>query len=104
MRWPSSRSNRAREEMAMTRQFSRFSAIGGCPFREALHEGEVGRHSNTPCLEAAHQRCVAFQLRGVTPALLLEERIDVAAAVPAGLVIHDPAHPVLVHEAAVDHA
>src|SRR5690349_275611 len=102
MRWPSSRSNRAREEMAMTRQFSRLSAMGGFPIQETLQQGEIERHSNTPRLKAAHERRVALQLRRVARAFLLQECIYITTMVTAGLVVDDPAHVVLVHEGAVD--
>src|SRR5580698_2968650 len=102
MRWPSSRSNRAREEIATTRQFSRLSAMPRFPFDQALQQGEIQRHFNTPCLQAAHQSRVTIQLRRVTLALLFQERIHVGTAMPAGLVIHYPAHTRIVHEGAID--
>src|SRR5690242_9640984 len=104
MRWPSSRSNRAREEMATTRQFSRLSAMDGFPCQETLQQGEIQRHSNTPRLQPAHERRVAFQLRRVARAFLLQEGIHVAAVVAAGLVVHDPAHSLRDDEGAVDDA
>src|ERR1041384_2288052 len=104
MRWLSSRSNRAREEMATTRRFSRLWAMVRFPGEEALHEGEIERHFNTRCSQVPHQGCVSFQLRRVARPLLLQERFDVGAAVAAGLIIDYPTCAVRIHEAAVDDA
>src|SRR5215469_10964515 len=102
MRWLSSRSNRAREEMATTRRFSRLCAMSRFPIEETLEQGKIERHSNTPRLHALHQRGVSFQLRRIALPLPLQESLQVGAGVPAGLVVHDPAHAVPVHEGPVD--
>src|SRR5579863_10055499 len=99
MRCPSSRSNRAREEMATTRRFSRLWAMSRFPLEEALQQREIQRHFNTLCAETAHQRGVTFQLRRVTLLLALQEGLEVGTRVPARLVVHDPAHALCVHEA-----
>src|SRR5487761_2554438 len=102
MRWLSSKSNSAREEIATTRQCARLSAIGGFPFHEAPQQREVQSHFNTPLFQAAYQLGVTIQLLAVARLLLCQKRLDIAAAVAAGLVIHDPAGPVLVNEGAVN--
>src|SRR5690348_5992887 len=104
MRWLSSRSNRAREEMATTRRFSRLWAMWEFPGEEALQQREIQRHFNTRGSETPYQGGIALQLRRVTQPFPFQEGVQVRSGMAAGLVVHDPAHPLLVHEAAVDDA
>src|SRR3990172_7388182 len=72
------------------------------PLPPAPQQRVIESEPDRPRIHAPDQGGIFFQLRPVALVLLIQEGIHVRTFVPAGFVVHHPAHTLFIHKRAVD--
>src|SRR5262249_46346123 len=71
------------------------------PFAPGLEQRKVQREPRRARLRAREQHCITFELPAIALALAIEKNLEISALVRAGLIVHDPAHPVRIDKGSI---